>query len=159
MILVEHSVRTSPTDAFQAGVLLGLLIGEGTFGGDGRQPHVVLRMHVRHESLFQWLKARFPYARLYGPYHHSGRSYYQFMWRGTQLQYGLMPWLESLPWAAIDAPSYERYRQMKERYKLADVPAEALRLAALSGPGTADASPAPPSGEENGPASVRSSRE
>ena len=77
MFTVEHS-DDETVEFFQAGVLLGLLVGEGTFGGDGRQPHVVLRMHVRHESLFLWLKARFPYARLYGPYHHSGRSYYQF---------------------------------------------------------------------------------
>jgi hypothetical protein len=145
---VERSRAVTPEDVFQAGILLGLLIGEGSFGGDGRQPHVVLRMHVRHESLFQWLKARFPYARLYGPYHHSGRSYYQFMWRGTQLQYGLMPWLESLPWAEIDVPSFDRYRQMKERYGLADVPVEARRFGDLSPRDTAGASPELPPGAE-----------
>lgn len=126
MILVEPSVRAPAPDAFDAGCVLGLLVGEGTFGGDGRQPHVVLRMHVRHEPLFRWLKSRFPYARLYGPYNHSGREYYQFMWRGTALRYGLMPWLEALPWAAIDPHSYERYCAMKERYGLADVPSTAL---------------------------------
>jgi hypothetical protein len=159
MFIVERSDSAEPLELFQAGVLLGLLVGEGTFGGDGRQPHVVLRMHVRHESLFHWLKARFPYARLYGPYHHSGRSYYQFMWRGTQLQYGLMPWLESLPWEEIDAPSYARYRQMKERYGLADVPADALRFPELTDRSTADASPGSPSAAESAAASPRSSAE
>lgn len=159
MFVVERSGDTAADEMFQAGVLLGLLVGEGTFGGDGRQPHVVLRMHVRHESLFHWLKARFPYARLYGPYHHSGRSYYQFMWRGTQLQYGLMPWLESMPWPEIDVPSYERYRQMKERYGLADVPAGALRFPGLSDRGRADVSPAHPPGAESAPASNPSSGE
>ena len=145
---MERSPAATPEDAFQAGVLLGLLIGEGSFGGDGRQPHAVLRMHVRHESLFRWLKARFPYARLYGPYHHSGRSYYQFMWRGTQLQYGLMPWLESLPWSEIDAPSFDRYRQMKERYRLSDVPPEARRFSGLGARDTVGASPEPQPGAE-----------
>ncbi|GAC1585959.1 MAG: hypothetical protein NVS3B7_20800 [Candidatus Elarobacter sp.] len=79
-------------------------------------------MHARHEKLFLWLKQRFPYARLYGPYHHDGRHYYQLMWRGTQLQYGLMPWLEATKWAELDAHSYERYRSMKERSGLTDVP-------------------------------------
>jgi len=158
MFAVEPSAQSGIRDAFHAGVLLGILIGEGTFGGDGRQPHVVLRMHVRHESLFQWLKAQFPYARLYGPYHHSGRSYYQFMWRGTQLQYGLMPWLESLPWAEIDAPSYARYRQMKERYGLTDVPAGARRFTDLGGPDKAGAFPEPRSGAESAAASERPSR-
>ena len=34
---------------FQRGLLLGILIGEGHFGGDGKQPHVTLRMHTRHQ--------------------------------------------------------------------------------------------------------------
>jgi len=158
MIPVEHSAAEPAQDAFHAGLLLGVLIGEGTFGGDGRQPHVVLRMHVRHESLFHWLKARFPYARLYGPYHHGGRDYYQFMWRGTQLQYGLMPWLESLPWEQIDGYSYQRYRAMKERYGLADVPAEARRLPGLTGSDTTAVSPEPRTGAGSAAASEPLSR-
>ncbi len=158
MIPVEHSLPGPELGAFDAGVLLGLLAGEGTFGGDGRQPHAVLRMHTRHERLFFWLKARFPYARLYGPYHHSGRDYYQFMWRGTALRYGLMPWLESLPWAEIDSYSYDRYQAMKERYGLADVPPEARRFTGLAGPDTADASPERRPGAESAAASPPSSQ-
>lgn len=120
MIPVKHPTRS--IDSFEAGVVLGLLIGEGHFGGDGRQAQVTLRMHARHEPLLRWLTGRFPNARLYGPYHHGGRNYYQLMWRGTQLQYGLMPWLETLPWATLDPHSYARYRAMKERYQLEDVP-------------------------------------
>jgi hypothetical protein len=79
-------------------------------------------MHVRHEPIFHWLKKRFPYARLYGPYHHNDRHYFQLMWRGTQLQYGIMPWLEATAWAELDPHSYGRYCAMKERYGLKDVP-------------------------------------
>ena len=53
--------------------------------GDGKQPQVTLRMHTRHEALFNWLVERFPETRLYGPYHHGGRSYYQWMARGRVL--------------------------------------------------------------------------
>jgi len=67
---------------FDLGLLVGILIGEGSFGGDGKQPHVTLRMHVRHEALFRWLTERFPDTRLYGPYTHGGRSYFHWMARG-----------------------------------------------------------------------------
>src|SRR5438270_12175871 len=79
---------------FDRGLFVGLLIGEGSFGGDGKQPQVTLRMHVRHEALFRWLMDRFPEARLYGPYHHGGRAYYQWMARGPVLVHQVLPLLE-----------------------------------------------------------------
>ncbi len=45
---------------FEQGLLFGLLVGEGHFGGDGRQPQVTLRMHVRHERMFRWLQKTLP---------------------------------------------------------------------------------------------------
>ena len=62
---------------FEIGYFVGILVGEGHFGGDGRQPQISLRMHTDHERLFRWLEAHFPNAKLYGPYHHGGRSYFQ----------------------------------------------------------------------------------
>ena len=75
----------------EVGFLLGILAGEGHFGGDGRQPQITLRMHTRHEGLFRWLTEKVPGGRLYGPYHHSGRSYYQWMARGEFLRSELAP--------------------------------------------------------------------
>ena len=49
-------------DDFETGFLLGILVGEGHFGGDGRQPQVTLRMHTDHEALFRWLAERHPAA-------------------------------------------------------------------------------------------------
>jgi hypothetical protein len=104
---------------FEDGLLVGLLIGEGHFGGDGRQPHVTLRMHTRHEALFRRLAARFPTSRLYGPYHHGGRSYFQWMARGACLREVLVPLLDARLSAELDAYAWERYRAMKSRYGLA----------------------------------------
>jgi hypothetical protein len=101
---------------FDRGLLVGLLIGEGHFGGDGRQPQVVLRMHTRHERLFRWLEARFPTARLYGPYHHSGRHYYQWMARGRALVVDLLPLLDADEITALDAHVGGRLTAMLERY-------------------------------------------
>ena len=105
-------------DSFIAGMLLGLLVGEGHFGGDGKQPHVTLRMHVRHEPLLRWLREQFPGAKLYGPYNHGGRQYYQWMVRGEVLKNSLIPLIDALPLAQIDPYTYARYQQMKERYKI-----------------------------------------
>jgi len=79
---------------FDFGYLVGLLVGEGHFGGDGRQPHVTLRMHVRHEAIFDWLQQTFPGGRVYGPYHHGGRDYLQWMARGAFLRDELAPVLD-----------------------------------------------------------------
>jgi hypothetical protein len=110
-------VEAPPADAFQLGVLVGLLVGEGHFGGDGRVPQVTLRMHVRHERIFRWLVDRWG-GKLYGPYHHAGRSYYQWMARGAYLRETLVPLLERSLSADLDAPSFERFQAMKERYGL-----------------------------------------
>ncbi|MGH2867690.1 MAG: hypothetical protein ACRDNK_08995 [Solirubrobacteraceae bacterium] len=101
---------------FDRGLLTGLLIGEGSFGGDGRQPQVTLRMHVRHEALFMWLQERFPRARLYGPYHHGGRHYYQWMARGPALVHDLLPHLDPVEIGQLDTHAGRRIAVMCERY-------------------------------------------
>ncbi len=101
---------------FDRGVVVGLLVGEGSFGGDGRQPQVTLRMHVRHEALFHWLVERFPGSRLYGPYHHGGRSYYQWMARGPTLVHDLLPLLEDELTIALDGHAAQRLDAMRTRY-------------------------------------------
>ena len=112
---------------FDRGFFIGLLVGEGSFGGDGRQPQVVLRMHVRHESIFRWLQARFPHCRLYGPYHHSGRSYYQWMARGRALVEDVLPLLETDLLAERDGYSAQRFEAMCDRYASV-IERERLRL-------------------------------
>lgn len=101
---------------FERGVIVGLLIGEGSFGGDGKQPQVTLRMHVRHEALFRWLVDRLPGSRLYGPYHHGGRSYYQWMARGPVLVRELLPLLECELHEGLDGHAASRLAEMRERY-------------------------------------------
>ncbi|HUI69041.1 MAG TPA: hypothetical protein VL354_00885 [Spirochaetia bacterium] len=102
---------------FEEGFLLGILVGEGHFGGDGLQPQVTLRMHVRHEQLFHWLELTVPGSRLYGPYHHSGRHYYQWMARGQALRDELLPFLQR-HLDDVDSHVRERIAGMIERYGL-----------------------------------------
>jgi hypothetical protein len=101
---------------FDRGFVVGLLVGEGSFGGDGKQPQITLRMHTRHEALFHWLMERFPRSRLYGPYNHGGRSYYQWMARGQALVEDLLPVLEAHLHSGLDGHASERFDEMRERY-------------------------------------------
>ena len=101
---------------FERGVLVGLLVGEGSFGGDGKQPQIVLRMHVRHEALFHWLMERFPTTRLYGPYSHGNRAYYQWMARGPALVHEVLPVLVDGLESGIDDHAAARLRDMLDRY-------------------------------------------
>src|SRR5436309_10983432 len=117
-------------DEFNRGLFVGLLIGEGSFGGDGKQPQITLRMHVRHEAVFRWLEGRFPDSRLYGPYHHGGRSYFQWMARGTTLVRDVLPALEGVLDERLDAHAAQRLRMMCERYS-AYIERERGRLVAL----------------------------
>ena len=111
-------VKAPRPDDVAIGYLLGLLAGEGHFCGDGRQAQVTLRMHVRHEKLFRWLQSQFPEGRLYGPYHHGGRDYFQWMARGEFLRERLVP-LVAAHRDLLDDYVAERFRQMCERYGLA----------------------------------------
>lgn len=105
-------------DPFSLGFLIGLLVGEGHFGGDGKQPQITLRMHVKHESLFRWLERTVPEGKLYGPYHHGGRSYFQWMVRGQYLRETLVPLLaERLSF--LDEHVQSRFLDMCTRYKIA----------------------------------------
>jgi hypothetical protein len=101
---------------FDHGVFVGLMVGQGSFGGDGKQPQITLRMHTRHEALLEWLIDRFPGTRLYGPYHHGGRSYFQWMARGEVLVRDVLPLLEDILNGRLDGYAAERLRTMCDRY-------------------------------------------
>jgi hypothetical protein len=119
---------------FERGFVIGLLVGEGSFGGDGKQPQVTLRMHTRHEALFRWLMERFPRTRLYGPYTHGGRSYYQWMARGRALVEDVLPLLVSGITPELDGHAADRFAEMLERYQ-GFIRREQDRIALASGPG------------------------
>lgn len=100
----------------ERGLVAGILMSEGSFGGDGKQPHIMLRKHVRHESLMRWLVERFPRSRLYGPYHHGDRSYFQWVARGPALVEDVLPVLDALIVPALDEHAAARLAELHERY-------------------------------------------
>jgi hypothetical protein len=115
-LTVKQGLASPGITEFDRGLVVGLLIGEGSFGGDGKQPQITLRMHVRHEALFRRLVALFPRTRLYGPYNHGERSYYQWMARGQALVEDVLPVLEQGLTPELDSYASARLEQMRERY-------------------------------------------
>jgi hypothetical protein len=97
----------------ERGIVVGLLIGEGHFGFDGRRPQIVVRMHVRHEPLLRWIQRLFPRGALYGPYHRDGRHWMQWMARGPALVCDLLPAIEPVLQTRVDPHVLERMERMK----------------------------------------------
>ncbi len=127
------TVKQQASRDFDVGFLVGVLVGEGHFGGDGRQPHVTLRMHTDHKALFDWIMENFPGGKLYGPYRHGGRHYYQWMARGAFLREQLVPLLDRYLDERLDGKAARRFQEMKARYLTDSAPAA----------GSASAPPAP----------------
>ena len=113
---MRYNASVAVLSDLERGIFVGLLIGEGSFGGDGKQPQITLRMHVRHEALFRWLADRFPDTRVYGPYNHGGRSYFQWMARGRVLVRDVLPLLERELHGGLDGHATRRFEAMRERY-------------------------------------------
>jgi hypothetical protein len=103
------------------GLLVGILIGEGSFTGTGRHPQVTLRMHVRHRALFAWIMSTFPGGQLYGPYEHGGRRYLQWMARGRFLRDELVPLLAQHITPELDEHVHGRLAAMCATYRI-DLP-------------------------------------
>ncbi len=71
----------------QCAFVAGLLVGEGSFTGDGRRVHCALKMTARHEQLLRLVHGWYPLSRLYGPYTPAGNRQATFVviWRGIAL--------------------------------------------------------------------------
>jgi hypothetical protein len=75
-------------------------------------------MHIRHEQTFEWLRSTYPGSALYGPYHHGGRSYYQWSARGRYLRERIVPLVQRHR-ALLDEYTAARFDTMCERYTIA----------------------------------------
>lgn len=59
---------------FDLGYVIGLIVGEGSFTGDGRTPCLQVRLHRLREAFG---------GRIYGPYIHDGRHHRTWLLRGA----------------------------------------------------------------------------
>ena len=70
---------------FDVGYIMGLVVGEGSFTADRRQPYLQVKLHARDPFPLRHLADRLG-GRVYGPYRHQTRHYYVWLLRGTALR-------------------------------------------------------------------------
>ena len=122
----DVSRESSVISERELGFLIGLIVGEAHLGGDQHAPHLVIRMHVRHEGTFKILARILPGGRLYGPYAHDGRTYLQWMARGPYLREVVVPLLYAHA-DLIDPHVLGRLDAMCNRYGITRTAEEAHR--------------------------------
>lgn len=83
-------------DPFGLGYAMGLIVGEGSFTGDRRQPSLELKAHRRDVEPLEHIQ-RVLGGRIFGPYAHGGRNSYAYMLRGRELRLALPVLDENLP--------------------------------------------------------------
>jgi hypothetical protein len=105
--------------SYEEGFLMGVLVGEGHFGGDRAHAHVILHMHERHQKLLTWFLVMVPGSKLYGPYLHNGRHCMQWMARGKVLREVLLPILLR-NYDGLDEHIQFRISRMIRKYKLCE---------------------------------------
>jgi hypothetical protein len=70
---------------FDIGYIMGLIVGQGSFTADRRQPYLQVKVHVRDPFPLRHLTEQLG-GRVYGPYRHQTRHYYTWLLRGPALR-------------------------------------------------------------------------
>jgi hypothetical protein len=92
---------------------MGLVVGEGSFTADRQQPYLQLKLHARDPFPLRFLSDRLG-GRVYGPYHHQGRSYFTWLLRGPELRAALPLFRDYLP----DSWKREQFERWLDRHQL-----------------------------------------
>src|SRR5215218_576063 len=82
---VRNMRLCSAVREFDIGYIMGLVVGEGSFTADRRQPYLQVKLHVRDPFPVRHLADRLG-GRVYGPYRHRTRHYYTWLLRGPALK-------------------------------------------------------------------------
>jgi hypothetical protein len=117
MFPVKHDGGTTRERHMATRFHFGFLVGEGHFGGAGRQPHVTLRIHERHEAIFDWLQPPFRAAGSTGRITTAGVTT-SSGWHGPSCAANWCLCSTGFPSPDLDRYSFDRYQLMKQRYPL-----------------------------------------
>lgn len=101
---------------FEIGFLFGLLVGEGSFTGDGKRPAVRVNMHARHEQLLRHMRELWG-GKVHGPYVHDGRHHVIWTVDGKALLRLLVLFDDHLH-RVPDGKFHKRWRRLKDLYGL-----------------------------------------
>ena len=93
---VWNDSLSSAVREFDIGYIMGLIVGEGSFTADRRQPYLQVKLHARDPFPVRHLADRLG-GRVYGPYRHQTRHYYTWLLRGAALRAAVPIFLAYLP--------------------------------------------------------------
>jgi hypothetical protein len=93
---------------------MGLVVSEGSFSADRGQPFLQLKSHARDPFPLRFVSEQLG-GRVYGPYHHHGRSYYTWLLRGTELRAALPLFRTYLP-ESWKRERFERWLERNEQF-------------------------------------------
>jgi hypothetical protein len=97
------------------GFVIGFFCEQGNFGGDGKQPHLILRMGKEKLFVLNKLSELLEGSKINGPYVTNRREYYQWSLRGDGLEQLVSSKLLE-KFCDYDPSAYARYRLMVDRY-------------------------------------------
>ena len=81
---VRNNQYYSPVREFDIGYIMGLVVGQGSFTADRKQPYLQVKLHVRDPFPLRHLADQLG-GRVYGPYRHQTRHYSPWLLRGPAL--------------------------------------------------------------------------
>lgn len=109
---------TSVISDFDLGFIMGVIVGEGSFTGDWRNPCLQVKLHQRDVAVLEFLQRSLG-GKIYGPYHHGERHYSMWLLRGDELDRAVALFVRHLPashrrnqflaWVAKYAHWHEQY--------------------------------------------------
>lgn len=70
---------------YEKGFIVGLIVGEGCFGGDKQNPGVFIRLHADDPEPLNFVKERLG-GKIYGIYERQGRRFWDYILRGMELR-------------------------------------------------------------------------
>jgi hypothetical protein len=78
-------VRSSEISPFDLGFAIGLIVAQGAFTADRKQPTLSVKLNARDPEPLARLEELLG-GRRYGPYSHGDREYYLWLLRGDDLR-------------------------------------------------------------------------
>jgi len=109
---------------FEIGYVMGLIVGEGSFTADRKQPYLQLKLHARDPFPLRFLADRLG-GKVYGPYDHGGRNYFIWLLRGPDLRRAVPLFRDYLPesWKREQFEGWlERHREFLARDTVPEPP-------------------------------------
>lgn len=99
---------------FDIGYIMGLVVGEGSFSADRKQPFLQVRFHARDPFPLRQLAEQLG-GRVYGPYRHQTRHYFTWLLRGPELKAAIPLFRDHLP-ESWKREQFERWLEQHQQF-------------------------------------------